>query len=751
MTVDSDRVAVLEHRHDHDSRETLGQCDWPQNWINRFGFGEVDRHRLRRASRAGLLPVTTGRDRRSATSRSGTGIGGHTRSRWRRAYAAIANGGVLRAPHLVERIGDHARRATTWVAASISKTVCRADDGDAARRRLAEGTGTEAAAKVPGYTVAGKTGTAAKLGARGLLDLALRGLVRRASCLRRSPRLVDARHGRRAARRRSGAASSRRPPSREIARFSLQRLRSADAPETQPDTLSDLRPLRSVPPRGARALSIRGPRTGGEYSAARTRVEVADLAYDARAVTPGAAVLRRAGRARRRARLRARRRSSAAPSRSSSSVPLELDGAAARRAVRRGPRWRSPQTRSSASRRASSRSRASRERTARRRRVPPVLRCSRRPAGGPGSSARSSARVGGEARPSPRTTPEAIDLQRTLPRDARRRRPQRRASRRRRTASALRRLDRVRFDALVFTNLSQDHLDFHGTMEDYFAGEAPALHRRASRLRQPSTSATSWGGGWPSSCATSAARRSSPSASPTTPRSGRTARDRPQGARSRPAGSTSSRRCAAASTSRTSSARSPPRSCSTSTKTTIAAGIAARRAACRADSRRSTRAAVRRRRRLRAHAGRARQRAPATARELARGRVIVRLRAPEATATAEAPAHGEGRRDLADIVDRHVGQPAQRGSARDHRGRPAGHRAPTSRSIRTAAARSSRAIGARRGRRRRRDRRQGARAGPGDRGRLTVAFDDRESSRARPCAHGDPDLGIEGSRDARPR
>ena len=34
--------------------------------------------------------------------------------------------------------------------------------------------------------------------------------------------------------------------------------------------------------------------------------------------------------------------------------------------------------------------------------------------------------------------------------------------------SALRRLDRVRFDALVFTNLSQDHLDLHGTMEEYF-------------------------------------------------------------------------------------------------------------------------------------------------------------------------------------------------------------------------------------------------------------------------------------------
>jgi UDP-N-acetylmuramoyl-L-alanyl-D-glutamate--2,6-diaminopimelate ligase len=34
--------------------------------------------------------------------------------------------------------------------------------------------------------------------------------------------------------------------------------------------------------------------------------------------------------------------------------------------------------------------------------------------------------------------------------------------------SQLGRLDRVRFSALVFTNLTQDHLDFHGTIERYF-------------------------------------------------------------------------------------------------------------------------------------------------------------------------------------------------------------------------------------------------------------------------------------------
>ena len=35
-------------------------------------------------------------------------------------------------------------------------------------------------------------------------------------------------------------------------------------------------------------------------------------------------------------------------------------------------------------------------------------------------------------------------------------------------AQAQRRLDGTHFAALVFTNLTQDHLDFHGTMEAYF-------------------------------------------------------------------------------------------------------------------------------------------------------------------------------------------------------------------------------------------------------------------------------------------
>jgi len=97
----------------------------------------------------------------------------------------------------------------------------------------------------------------------------------------------------------------------------------------------------------------------------------------------------------------------------------------------------------------------------------------------PGLLGTVESRVGGEVRPVVRTTPEAIDLQRTF-RELLDRGHRSVALEASSHASVLHRLDRVRFDALVFTNLSQDHLDFHETMEDYFrakrrlfAGAAP--------------------------------------------------------------------------------------------------------------------------------------------------------------------------------------------------------------------------------------------------------------------------------------
>ena len=85
----------------------------------------------------------------------------------------------------------------------------------------------------------------------------------------------------------------------------------------------------------------------------------------------------------------------------------------------------------------------------------------------PGLLGTIESRVGGERRPAVRTTPEAIDLQRAFREmlDAGDRSAAVEATSH---GSALGRLDRVRFAALVFTNLTQDHLDFHGTLERYF-------------------------------------------------------------------------------------------------------------------------------------------------------------------------------------------------------------------------------------------------------------------------------------------
>src|SRR5579875_1919959 len=66
-----------------------------------------------------------------------------------------------------------------------------------------------------------------------------------------------------------------------------------------------------------------------------------------------------------------------------------------------------------------------------------------------------------------RTTPEALDLQRTFREmvDGGDRACVMEVSSH---ALSLRRADAIHFSAAVFTNLTQDHLDFHPTMEDYF-------------------------------------------------------------------------------------------------------------------------------------------------------------------------------------------------------------------------------------------------------------------------------------------
>ena len=78
--------------------------------------------------------------------------------------------------------------------------------------------------------------------------------------------------------------------------------------------------------------------------------------------------------------------------------------------------------------------------------------------------------VGGEERPIGLNTPEAIDLQRLLREmlDAGDRSCAMEATS---IGGAQGRLAGARFRVLVFTNLTQDHLDFHGTMDAYFAAK----------------------------------------------------------------------------------------------------------------------------------------------------------------------------------------------------------------------------------------------------------------------------------------
>jgi UDP-N-acetylmuramoyl-L-alanyl-D-glutamate--2,6-diaminopimelate ligase len=78
--------------------------------------------------------------------------------------------------------------------------------------------------------------------------------------------------------------------------------------------------------------------------------------------------------------------------------------------------------------------------------------------------------IGGEERAVVHTTPEAIDLQRDFA-EMRARGDVACAMEVSSHALALRRADAIHWAVAIFTNLTQDHLDFHPTMEDYFTAK----------------------------------------------------------------------------------------------------------------------------------------------------------------------------------------------------------------------------------------------------------------------------------------
>jgi cell division protein FtsI/penicillin-binding protein 2 len=136
--------------------EKLGATRLSQ-WISRFGFGH-----LTGVDFPGETPGIVPKLQDWSGSTIGTLPIGHgiaiTPVQMAAAYGTVANRGVWLQPHLVDRIGSRGRPTVTArrvLSPRVSRQMLRMMEDV-----VIEGTGQEA--QLPGYTVAGKTGTAAK-------------------------------------------------------------------------------------------------------------------------------------------------------------------------------------------------------------------------------------------------------------------------------------------------------------------------------------------------------------------------------------------------------------------------------------------------------------------------------------------------------------------------------------------------------------------------------------------------------------
>jgi cell division protein FtsI/penicillin-binding protein 2 len=125
-------------------------------WINRFGFGRPTGVQFP-AEEQGIVPQL---DKYSGSTMGNLPIGqglAVTPMQMMAGYQAIANGGILRRPQLIEKVGDEEvqePKGHRVIDASVAAQVREMLEGV-----LAAG-GTASEVSVPGYALAGKTGTA---------------------------------------------------------------------------------------------------------------------------------------------------------------------------------------------------------------------------------------------------------------------------------------------------------------------------------------------------------------------------------------------------------------------------------------------------------------------------------------------------------------------------------------------------------------------------------------------------------------
>jgi UDP-N-acetylmuramoyl-L-alanyl-D-glutamate--2,6-diaminopimelate ligase len=104
----------------------------------------------------------------------------------------------------------------------------------------------------------------------------------------------------------------------------------------------------------------------------------------------------------------------------------------------------------------------------------------------PGLLGTIEARVGGSVRRLANTTPESLDLHRLFA-EIERSGQDSVVMEVSSHALALDRTYGIPYDIAVFTNLTQDHLDFHGTMEEYFQAKLRLFHKLGTCHRRPCT------------------------------------------------------------------------------------------------------------------------------------------------------------------------------------------------------------------------------------------------------------------------